>query len=323
MAEIVALFGNAAFVAAAQSRLQSAGYAIADDAASADIVSSYCETQQQIEDLYFGDDGFVSHLAKGTLLVDFSPASPNLARDISSVALVSGLELVEAPLVVEDMTLEHCFGRDNLSCFAAGEEDTVAKAKPFLDVVAKQVNVTGASGSAQLAKAARTMQVAASVIGTVEANALYHAVHRFSAGEGVPDSLPPAWAMGNEALLSAIAERRFTSDFTVELFLSEVSAALTTADDADLIVPQAESAMHLLELLAIIGGSDLAVAALSLVFGEDEESRRAGLDWDRANQVYRERGHDHDHEEGDDEFEYDDDDLEDYGDFFTFGYSSN
>ena len=104
MAEIVALFGNAAFVAAAQSRLQSAGYAIADDAASADIVASYCETQQQIEDLYFGDDGFVSHLAKGTLLVDFSPASPNLARDISSVALVSGLELVEAPLVVEDMT---------------------------------------------------------------------------------------------------------------------------------------------------------------------------------------------------------------------------
>ena len=81
--------------------------------------------------------------------------------------------------------------------------------------------------------------------------------------------------------------------------------------------------MHLLELLAIIGGSDLAVAALSLVFGEDEESRRAGLDWDRANQVYREHGHDHDHEEGDDEFEYDDDDLEDYGDFFTFGYSSN
>lgn len=323
MAQIVALFGNAAFTAAAQDRLKAAGYAIADDAASADIVASYCETQQQIEDLYFGDEGFVNHLAKGTLLVDFSPASPNLARDISSMALVSGLELVEAPLVVADMTLEHCFGRDNLSCFVAGEEDAVAKASPFLDAVVGQVKVTGASGSAQLAKAAHTMQVASAVISTVEANALYHAVHRFSAGEGVPDSLPATCAMGNEALLAAIVEKRFTSDFTVELFLSEVSAALTTADDADLIVPQAESAMHLLELLAIIGGSDLAVAALSLVFGEDEESRRAGLDWDRANQVYRECDHGHNEEDGYDESEYDDDDLEDYGDFFTFGYSSN
>ena len=320
MAKIVALFGKEAFVTAASERLKAAGYGISAEAASADIVVSYCETQQQIEDLYFGDEGFVGHLNKGALLVDLSPASPNLARDISSVALVSGLNLVEAPLVVRDITLEQCFGRENLSCFAAGEEDVVTDARDFLDVLVADVTVTGGAGSAQLAKAAHTLQVAARVISTVEANALYHAVHRFSAGEGVPDAMPAALAPESEGLLKAVQEKRFTSDFTVELFLSEVSAALT-ADDADLIVPQAESALHLLELLAIIGGSDLAVAALSLVFGEDEESRRAGLDWNRANEVYR--SHDHGDEDADDADFNDDDDLDDYGDFFTFDYSSN
>lgn len=320
MAKIVALFGKEDFASAASERLKAAGYGISSDAASADIVVSYCETQQQIEDLYFGDEGFVSHLNKGALLVDLSPASPNLARDISSVALVSGLNLVEAPLVVRDITLEQCFGRENLFCYVAGEEDVVAGARDFLDVLVSDAVATGGAGSAQLAKAAHTLQVAAQVISTVEANALYHAVHRFSAGEGVPDAMPAAFACGNEGLLKAVQEKRFTSDFTVELFLSEVSAALTTADDADLIVSQAESALHLLELLAIIGGSDLAVAALSLVFGEDDESRRAGLDWNRANEVYR--SHDHGDEDAD-EAEYDDDDLDDYGDFFTFDYSSN
>lgn len=319
MAKIVALFGNAAFVAAASERLKAAGFGLSENGATADIVVSYCETQQQLEDLYFGDEGFVSHLNKGTLLVDLSPSSPNLARDISSVALVSGLSFIEAPLVVEDITLEQCFGRDNLRCFAAGEEDALTEARGFLDVLVSRVQETGAAGSAQLAKAAHTFQVAARVVSTVEANALYYAVHRFAAGEGMPSGLPMAFAGGCEPMLKAVQEKRFTSDFTVELFLSEVSAALTTADDADLIAPQAESAMHMLELLAIIGGSDLAVAALSLVFGEDEESRRAGLDWSRANQVYSA----HDHEvESDDDVEYDDD-MEDYGDFFTFGYSSN
>ena len=322
MSKIAALFGNAAFVKAAGERIEAAGFRLTDDAAAADVVLTYCETQQQIEDLYFGDDGFVGHLSKGTLLVDVSPSSPNLARDISSVALVSDLQLVEAPLVVRDMALEQCFGRDNLFCFAAGEEDVIADARPFLDAVFGEVRPTGVPGSAQLAKAAHTLQTASAIISALEANALYHAVHRFSTGEGLADALPVSQALGGTEVLVAAQERRFTSDFTVELFLSEVSAALTTADDADLIVPQAESALHLLELLAIIGGTDMAVAALSLVFGEDEEARRAGLDWDRASQVYQDHDHNHDHEDalaGD----FDDDDLDDYGELFTFDYSSN
>lgn len=105
--------------------------------------------------------------------------------------------------------------------------------------------------------------------------------------------------------------------------MSEVSAAIMAADDVELIIPQAESAMHLLELLAIIGGSDKSPVALALAYGEEEDCARNGLDWTRAEQAYG-QGADHDHDHGDDEDldGFDDFDFDDpYG--AGFDYSSN
>lgn len=79
--------------------------------------------------------------------------------------------------------------------------------------------------------------------------------------------------------------------------MGELTAALTTADDADLILPQAEAVQRLLELLAIIGGSDKAPSALSLVYREEDACAKEGLDWTRAEQTYGDHGHDHDHDE--------------------------
>ena len=99
--------------------------------------------------------------------------------------------------------------------------------------------------------------------------------------------------------------------------MAELSAAIMAADDAELILPQAEAALHLLELLAVVGGSDKSPAALSLVYGEEEECARYGLDWTRAEEVYGgghadeddfELGHDHDH------------DFDDYDDYDEYGY---
>ncbi len=48
------------------------------------------------------------------------------------------------------------------------------------------------------------------------------------------------------------------------------------ADDVELILPQAEAAMHLLELLAVIGGADKAPSSLSLIYGEEADCAAQG-----------------------------------------------
>ena len=108
--------------------------------------------------------------------------------------------------------------------------------------------------------------------------------------------------------------------------MGELAAALTAADDADLIVPQAEACMHLLELLAVIGGSDKAPIALSLVYGEEKACADQGLDWTRAEHFYGEQEgqadgvlHDHGHAHDDDY-----DEAGDYDDYDGYaGYDND
>lgn len=305
--------GNETVGAMVTARLEAAGCTRTDDLPHAEAIITYCTSQTALEDAYFDEEGLVQAAGKGALLIDLSPSTPSFARELNAVAVVSDLLCVEAPLVVIDMARADAFGdKDNLVCFAGGDEEAVADALPLLEALAGTVQETGGAGSAQLARAAYTLQTTAQVISAVEADALYRSVRRSSASlnqaiERVGAATPVA-----EQVLTAVNTGRFDGTYTVEMFMAELSAALTAADDVDLILPQAEACLHLLELLAVIGGADKAPSSLALVYGEEKTCAEQGLDWTRAEQAYGDAhddfdefegygddaGHDHDHDHG-------------------------
>lgn len=328
MAKAYAYSGDSGFLAAITPRLREAGYTRVSESAAADIAITFCTTQAELEELYFGSEGFVSMMSPGSLLLDLSAATPNFSRELSAVAMVSDLVMVEAPIVVDSMVAEDAFARENISCFAAGEEGGIEKAREILEVIFSRVILTGGFGSAQLARAAYSLQVAAQVIAAIEADALYRAFRRSVAGSDLGDARAGAVSPWAELMMNAVREGRFEGDYTVEMLLSEMGAALMAADDAELILPQAEAASHLLELLAVIGGADKSPAALSLVYGDEAACAEAGLDWTRAEEAYG--GHSCDCGCDDDDCDcghhhhHDHDDFDEYGfDEFGFGYSAN
>ena len=136
------------------------------------------------------------------------------------------------------------------------------------------------------------------------------------------DQIPLFSPVSTDPVVQAVRQKRFAGGYTVEMLLAELSAALMAADDAEIILPQAEATMHLLELLAVIGGADMAPAALSLVYRDEAAGAEAGLDWTRAEQAY---GHDHHHDDDDEDWDRfdDDDDWNDGADYDGFDYSSN
>lgn len=320
--------GNERVARAIVPRLEQAGFTHVHDPAAADAVITFCTSQTALEDAYFGDGGFVQEVAEGSLLIDLSATTPGLAREINAVATVGDLIMVESPLVVEDVAAHDALARDNLSCFAAGEEDAVAAARPILDVLFSAVHEVGGPGAAQLAKAVHTLQVAAQIVSAAEAHALYRAQRRSVTGSGVSTRRADALSPCVEALLQAVHEERFDGDFTAEMLMAEVSAATLAADDVELIVPQAEAALHLLELLVVVGGADKSPAALALVYDDEEQCARHGLDWTRAEAVYGARNEDElglggFGEHADDYDEYDDGYDEGYGADLGLGYSAN
>lgn len=299
-------------------RLLEAGFKQIHDLAKADAIITYWTSQTALEDAYFDESGIVQMAQPGTLLIDLSASTPSFARELNAVAVVSDLLAVDAPLIVIDLEKLDAFAdKANLACLVSGDEAATEAALPFLNAIVGDVQDTGGSGSAQLARAAYTLQAVAQVISAVEADALYRAVGRSSVTIDQRSDHAGAATPLAEQVLEAIRAHRFNGTYTVEMFMAELSAALMAADDVDLILPQAEACLHLLELLAVIGGSDKAPAALSLVYGEEAVCAEQGLDWTRAEQAYGD-GYD------DDDDGHHHDSSEDYPDYPGYsGYSAN
>lgn len=183
--------------------------------------------------------------------------------------------------------------------------------QPLLAAIARTVEMCGAPGMGQLAKCACALNQAAQVVALVESDALC----RVTADADTAARILQTAA--NEKVLSpsvqhlhqAIRDKQFAGSYTVEAMMNELESALTAADDIDLIMPQAESAEYLLQLLSMIGGVEMAPSTLALIYGDEAECAKYGLDWSRAEEAYAQFGPAED--DDDDYDDYDDDDEAD------------
>ncbi|MEG0070849.1 MAG: NAD(P)-binding domain-containing protein [Raoultibacter sp.] len=307
---------------AVTENLIEAGFLAAPDMGSADVVFTFCESQTATEDVYFETGGLIQKGKKGAYLVDLGSTSPAFSKELQAVALVNDMHAVDAPLFVRDIVIPGTFSRrDNLAIFVGGEQDDFVQLTAFFDAIATTVDYRGAAGSGQMTKAVLSLHDTAQVISLMEAEALcriagYDPVSTIDAAM-TTETVSPRIA----ALHRAVTDHAFTSGYTLQILMGELVAALSAADDIDLILPQAEAAMHLLDLLAIIGGAEMSPAALSLLYGDEAECAQYGLDWTRAEATYGSDGHDDECNCDDDECDCDDHD-DDYAGGFG-GYSAN
>ena len=274
--------------------LEEGGLSYVEDAMEADLVVTYFTVSGLLEDAYFDEGGLVKNAPDGAMLVDISPCAPSLARELSAVAAVNDLLFVEAPIAIVDPTYSDAFfSPENIICFFACDDDLKSDANVVAAALADDVRFTGGSGSAQLAKAMHTVQQAAQIGAAIESDALMRTV-----GAATGDSFMAAGSAGSDTVdttLSAIGVGNFDGTYTVEMLMAEVVAAMTAADDVELILPQLEATMHLIEILAVIGGADKAPTALSLVYRDEETAAAHGLDWARAEGLFDEQHLDHEH----------------------------
>ena len=292
-----------------------AGMNAVDDVSSADVVLTYFTHASALEDTYFEEDGIIKNARKGTLLIDLSPSTLSVSREISAVATVNDFHPVEAPLAILDVTLTDAFAmRENFVCFVSCDDDAFDSAHDIVENLAGIVKRCGASGTAQLAKASHTMQYSAQFMAAVEAEALVRAA--LEANEQIlsveSSSIIEPLSDVISSALPAIESTQCEGTYTVELMMADVVAAMTVADDASAVLPHLESTLRMLEMLALIGGTDLSPAALTLLFRDESVCSKFGLDWSRVEGLYvegQEPIHNHDLHE---EFE------QEYGDFNIF-----
>lgn len=308
MMQSYAFFGNQHVLGCVEARLAEAGFVRTDASEAAAWVITYCTSMTELEDLYFGDDGLLGKLAADALVVDLSPVTPNFAAEMNAITTVSGHAMVTAPLVVHDKVATDALAHENLSCFCFGEDGAAKRAQPLLDALFSSAEEAGSAGAAQLSRMAITIQDSAEIVSAVECLALFKSAKASMSIADAGGAEPEACAPEVEFMLEAVSQKRFNGAYTIEMMMAELSSVMMAADDYELILPQVESAFHLLELLAVIGGASKSPAALSLVFGSDHDGDAYGLDWSRADALYAEAADGPDADQGcagyDDEDDY-------------------
>ncbi len=242
------------------------------------VVITSLRNAAEVENLYLGDEGLLELMDPGTYVIDLSMSSPSLAREIEAVAAVSDIEVLDAPLV-------NLGDHEQAISFVGGSSDTQNTLAPLFPYFAPTVMPQAQAGDGQLAAAVSVISLAGSLMGAVEAMALANI-------SGLPQnnalSVLSSTAGGSRALVDYIPQvlgHDYTGRISVSSFLDALEIVLDCADSFDVTMPMTETAFQLFELLSAVGGEDLNIQALALLYEDEQTCADHGLDWALAEEA--------------------------------------
>lgn len=135
-------------VAAAVARGASEAGSAAELAASSDIIMLCLTTSAVVEKLVYADDGILTGIKEGAVVVDFGTSIPASTRKIGADLANKGAGMVDAPL---GRTPAHA-KEGLLNIMASGDFETFEKVKPLLEMQGENVFYLGALGAGHTTK---------------------------------------------------------------------------------------------------------------------------------------------------------------------------
>jgi 3-hydroxyisobutyrate dehydrogenase len=256
-------------VAAGGKAAASAAAAVVD----AEVVITMLPASRHVEALYLGPDGILVHADPQTLLVDCSTIAPETARKVAAAAAVKGFDMLDAP--VSGGTGGAQAG--TLTFMVGGASGDLARARPLLEKMGKNIFHAGASGAGQTVKVCNNMLLGILMIGTSEALRLGMAngmdpevlseVMAKSSGRnwtlevynpcpGVMDNVP--------------ASRDYAGGFGVDLMLKDLGLAVENALAVGANVPFGGLARSLYDLHSKAGNGQLDFSSIFQLFAAKE-----------------------------------------------------
>jgi 3-hydroxyisobutyrate dehydrogenase len=203
-------------------------------AETSDVVFTMLPDGPAVRDCIFGSDGLAQGFKKGAILVDTSSAEPWITRESAARLAEQGVTMIDAPVSgavegAESATLVFMCG---------GEKATVAKVRPLLELMGRQMFHLGPVGSGHAMKTVNNLATALTCLGTTEAMLI-----------GKAYGLKPSTMLevlnvstGMSFLTKTrfgphVVERRFADAFKLELMLKDIGIANKLADEHGVGVP--------------------------------------------------------------------------------------
>ncbi|HKW79820.1 MAG TPA: NAD(P)-dependent oxidoreductase [Casimicrobiaceae bacterium] len=116
--------------------------------AGADLVAMCVGNDDDVRAVALGTNGAVAAMRPGSVLVDHTTASANVAREVYAAAKARGIGFLDAPVSGGQAGAEN----GKLTIMVGGDADVFERARPALSHYGRAVTLLGGPGSGQLTK---------------------------------------------------------------------------------------------------------------------------------------------------------------------------
>lgn len=214
-------------------------------AEKADIIFTMVGFPQDVEEVYFGDNGLFKTAHSGQYLIDMTTSKPSLAKEIAKVGGEKGINVLDAPVSGGDIGAKN----GTLTIFVGGKKADLEQLEDIFSDFSKEVNYFGDYGSGQNAKMANQIMIAGTMTGMTEM--LVYAKKANLDLEQICHTLQGG-AAENFSLGSygpRILKNDYTPGFFAKHFLKDLRIALEEADEMKIDLPATKLAKQLYEEL--------------------------------------------------------------------------
>lgn len=215
-----------------------------------------------VENVYLGDKGILNHATKGTIVIDMTTSSPDLAENIYEKAKEKGIDSLDAPVSGGDLGAQNA----SLSIMVGGDRKAFDKAFPLFEVMGKNIVLQGKSGSGQHTKMANQIAIAAGVVAVCESIAyakksgLDPEIVLKSIGQGAAGS----WSLNN--LGPRMIAGNNDPGFYIKHFIKDMNIAATSSKNLGLSTPGLDLTLSLYKKMAKMGYENSGTQALFKLF---------------------------------------------------------
>ena len=205
----------------------------AEAALNADLVFVCVGNDDDVREVTLGNQGVLATLKPGSILIDHTTASADLARELQAACQKKNIGFLDAPVSGGQAGAES----GQLTIMAGGETSTFDSAQPMMSIYGKSVRLMGPCGTGQLTKMANQICIAGVLQGLSEALHFSDRAGLDTAAviEAISQGAAQSWQMDNRS--QTMIQGQFDFGFAVDWMRKDLGLVLDAASTAGASLP--------------------------------------------------------------------------------------
>jgi len=194
-------------------------------AAGAEMVFSCVGNDDDLRSVVLGEEGAFAGMAEGSILIDNTTASAEVARELAEIGKKQGIDFIDAPVSGGQAGAEN----GALTVMCGGDAEAFARAQPVIDAFAKAVTLMGPSGAGQLTKMVNQICIAGLLQGLSEGMnfGLRAGLDMQKVIDVIGKGAAQSWQMDNRA--ATMCTGKFDFGFAVDWMRKDLGICLAEA----------------------------------------------------------------------------------------------